>query len=75
MIYYTIYLKRLNNGTGYVDIALHDDQLLKDFEQYLDIGVRAHRLYKLADTPGAATAGTDPAADPPSTVPPDNSNI
>ena len=25
--------------------------------------------------PGAATAGTDPAADPPSAVPPDNSNI
>src|SRR6185503_10736761 len=57
MIYYTIYLKRLNNGTGYVDIALHDDQLLKDFEQYLHIGVRAHRLYKVADTPGAANAG------------------
>jgi hypothetical protein len=57
MIYYTIYLKRLNNGTGYVDIALHDDQLLKDFEQYLDIGVRAHRLYKVAETPGTAIAG------------------
>jgi hypothetical protein len=57
MIYYTIYLKGLNNGMGYVDIALHDDQLLKDFEQYLDIGVRAHRLYKVADTPGTATAG------------------
>ena len=57
MIYYTIYLKHLQNGTGYVDIGLHDDQLLKDFQQYLDIGVRPHRLYKVADTPGTATSG------------------
>ena len=32
MIYYTICLKRLNNGMGYVDIALHDDRLLKDLQ-------------------------------------------
>ena len=48
MIYYTIYVKRLNNGVGYIDVGLEDDRLLKDFEQYLDIGVRPHRSYKLA---------------------------
>lgn len=48
MIYYTIYVKRLNNGMGYIDVGLEDDQLLKDFEQYLDIGVRPHRSYRLA---------------------------
>jgi hypothetical protein len=52
MIYYTIYVKRLNNGVGYIDVALEDDQLLKDFEQYLDIGVRPHRSYRLAPMPG-----------------------
>ena len=52
MIYYTIYVKRLNNGMGYIDVALEDDQLLKDFEQYLDIGVRPHRSYRLAPMPG-----------------------
>ena len=57
MIYYTIYVKRLNNGVGYIDVGLEDDQLLKDFQQYLDIGVRPHRSYKLAPTPGTADAG------------------
>jgi hypothetical protein len=57
MIYYTIYVKRLNNGMGYIDVALEDDQFLKDFEQYLDIGVRPHRSYRLAPTPGTTDAG------------------
>ena len=57
MIYYTIYVKRLNNGMGYIDVALQDDQFLKDFEQYLDIGVRPHRSYRLAPTPGTADGG------------------
>lgn len=57
MIYYTIYVKRLNNGMGYIDVGLEDDQLLKDFEQYLDIGVRPHRSYKLAPTPGTPDGG------------------
>lgn len=57
MIYYTIYVKRLNNGMGYIDVGLEDDQLLKDFEQYLDIGVRPHRSYRLAPTPGTQDAG------------------
>jgi hypothetical protein len=57
MIYYTIYLKNLHNGTGYIDIGLQDDQLLKDFQQFLDIGLRPHRHYKVAETPGTATAG------------------
>jgi hypothetical protein len=52
MIYYTIYVKDLNNGMGYIDVALEDDQLLRDFEQYLDIGVRPHRSYKIAPSPG-----------------------
>jgi hypothetical protein len=57
MIYYTIYVKRLNNGMGYIDVALEDDQFLKDFEQYLDIGVRPHRSYRLAPMPGTTDGG------------------
>jgi hypothetical protein len=57
MIYYTIYVKDLNNSVGYIDVALEDDQLLRDFEQYLDIGVRPHRSYPLAPTVGAQNAG------------------
>jgi hypothetical protein len=53
MLYYTIYLRNLNNGTGYVDVALEDDQLLKDFSQYLDIGVRPHRAYNMTSPAGA----------------------
>lgn len=52
MIYYTIYVKNLNNGSGYIDVALEDDQFLRDYEQYLDIGVRPHRSYRLAPTAG-----------------------
>ena len=53
MLYYTIYLRNLNNGTGYVDVALEDEQLLKDFAQYLDIGVRPHRAYTMTNPAGA----------------------
>jgi len=49
MVYFTVYLKNLNNGTGYVDTALADDQLMRDFLQYLDIGVKAHRAYAVVD--------------------------
>jgi hypothetical protein len=49
MLYYTIYVKSLYNGTGYIDVGLEDDQLLKDFLQYLDIGVRPHRTYGMAN--------------------------
>ena len=52
MVYFTIYLKNLNNGTGYVDTALADDQLMRDYLQYLDIGMKAHRAYAVVD--GAA---------------------
>ena len=48
MIYYTIFVKGLNNSTGYIDVALSDDQLLKDFMQYLDIGIKPHRTYILS---------------------------
>ena len=56
MIYYTIYVKNLHNGTGYIDVALEDDQLLKDFMQFLDIGIRPHRTYALTN-PGGARGG------------------
>jgi hypothetical protein len=52
MVYFTVYLKNLNNGTGYVDTALMDDQLMRDYLQFLDIGVKAHRAYAVVD-PGA----------------------
>ncbi|MEY4198673.1 MAG: hypothetical protein RLZZ265_413 [Verrucomicrobiota bacterium] len=52
MVYFTVYLKNLNNGTGYVDTALVDDQLMRDYLQFLDIGVKAHRAYAVVD-PGA----------------------
>ena len=49
MVYFTVYLKNLNNGTGYVDTALADDQLMRDYPQFLDIGVKAHRAYAVVD--------------------------
>lgn len=53
MLYYTIYMKNLHNGTGYIDVALEDDQLLKDFAQYLDIGVRPHKSYPMTTPAGS----------------------
>ncbi len=55
MVYFTVYLKNLNNATGYVDTALMDDQLMRDYLQFLDIGVKAHRAYAVVD-PGANDA-------------------
>lgn len=49
MVYFTVYLKNLNNGSGYVDTALADDQLMRDYLQYLDIGVKAHKAYAVVD--------------------------
>ncbi len=49
MVYFTVYLKNLNNGTGYVDTALADDQLMRDYLQFLDIGVKAHKAYAVVD--------------------------
>ena len=51
MLYYTIYVKNLNNGTGYIDVALQDDQLLSDYQHFLDVGLAGHKLYPLA-SPG-----------------------
>lgn len=51
MLYYTIYVKHLNNGTGYIDVALQNDQLQKDFMQLLDVNVKPCRLYDLAAPP------------------------
>ena len=50
MLYYTIYVKGLNNGTGYIDVALPDDQLLKDFVQMLDVNVKPVRTYPMASS-------------------------
>jgi len=52
MLYYTIYVKNLHNDTGYIDVALEDEQLLKDYLQYLDIGVRPHRSYPMTSAAG-----------------------
>lgn len=49
MVYFTIYLKNLNNGTGYVDTSLADDQLMRDYLQFLDINMKAHRAYAVVD--------------------------
>jgi hypothetical protein len=58
MIYYTIFVKGLNNSTGYIDVALADDQLLKDFMQYLDVGIKPHRVYTVTSPPKAAGKST-----------------
>lgn len=49
MVYYTVYLKQLSNDTGYIDVGLIDDQLMKDYLTYLDIGMKSHRTYRLAN--------------------------
>ena len=53
MLYYTIYVKNLNNGTGYIDVALADDKLFKDYMQLLDVNVKPCRIYDLAAPPSA----------------------
>ena len=49
MIYFTIYLKGLHTSTGYVDVALENDDLLKDYQNYLDMGIKTHKSYPIAD--------------------------
>ena len=49
MIYYTIYLKGLHNSTGYLDVALESDELLKDYQNYLDMGIKTHKSYPIVD--------------------------
>ena len=49
MVYFTVYLKQLSNDTGYIDVGLIDDQLMKDYLTYLDIGMKSHRTYRLAN--------------------------
>ena len=58
MVYYTIFVKNLHNGMGYIDVSLENDQLMKDFQQFLDVNIRPHKSYKLAspnqaDGPGS----------------------
>ena len=57
MLYYTIYVKNLHNGTGYIDVSLHDDQLMKDFQQFLDMNIRPHKSYRLACPTGVDNGG------------------
>lgn len=57
MIYYTIYVRNLQNGTGYIDVSLEDDQLMKDFQTFLDVGLRSHKVYKVATPAGTPRAG------------------
>ena len=51
MLYYTIYVKNLNNSTGYIDVALANDQLFKDYMQLLDVNVKPCRVYDMAAPP------------------------
>jgi hypothetical protein len=53
IIYYTIYMKGLANGSGYIDVALADDQLFKDYLQYLDVGIKPVRTYAVTMPPKA----------------------
>lgn len=48
MVYYTIYMKDLFNATGFIDVGLEDDQLMKDYLSYLDIGMKSHKTYRIA---------------------------
>lgn len=57
MLYYTIYVKGLNNQTGYIDVALEDDVLLKDYQIFLDIGLKAHKPYPIANIAGKGKPG------------------
>ncbi len=57
MLYYTIYVKNLHNGTGYIDVGLEDDELLKDYQHFLDVGLQPHKLYALAKMPGSSGTG------------------
>ena len=83
MVYFTVYLKNLNNGSGYVDTALADDQLMRDYLQFLDIGMKAHKAYAVVDPNNqeapvgvfavnlADVAALTATAPPPSMVEPD----
>ena len=57
MLYYTIYVKGLNNQTGYIDVALENDQLIKDYLIFLDIGLKAHKPYQIATVGGKEKTG------------------
>jgi len=49
MVYYTIYIRNLVNNTGYIDLCLSDEQLLRDYLQFLDIGVKSHNSYRIVN--------------------------
>jgi hypothetical protein len=56
VVYYTIHVKDLVNSTSYIDVCLEDEQLLKDYLQFLDLGMRACKPYKLVNPPGTPSA-------------------
>ena len=58
MVYYTIFVKNLHNSTGYIDVSLEDDQLMKDFQQFLDVNIRPHKSYRLASPSGINGGGS-----------------
>ena len=58
MVYYTIFVKNLHNSTGYIDVSLEDDQLMKDFQQFLDVNIRPHKSYRLASPSGVHGGGS-----------------
>jgi hypothetical protein len=53
MVYYMIHVKGLHNSTGYIDVCLEDGQLLKDYVQFLDLGMRACRIYNVVNPASA----------------------
>lgn len=57
MLYYTIYLKNLHNSTGYIDIGLEDDTLLRDYQHFLDVGLLSHKIYPLPSIGKTGNAG------------------
>ena len=57
MLYYSIYVKNLHNSTGYIDISLLDDQLMRDYQQFLDVGLKTHKAYKMATPEGTDGEG------------------
>jgi hypothetical protein len=55
MVFHTIYLKDLKNDAGYMDVVLENDQLFRNFMQFLEVRIVPVRANRLADpaNPGA----------------------
>ncbi len=58
MVFYTIYLQELKSDAGYMDVVLENDQLFRDYLQFLEVRVVPVRAYRLADPANpSASAG------------------